>query len=409
MRKIDVSELKIGMYVDEFCVPWLESPFWTRSLLVDMAEKLTKIKASTVRELVIDPSKGADVAPATPAPSAAAAPAPKPAKAAPFRFPAAVPTSMAAELDRAAQLLTESKTAVSSMFHEARMGNAIAAEQVQPLVDEIAMSVMRNPDALVGLVRLKNADDYTYMHSVAVCALMIALARELKMPDEQVRELGLAGLMHDIGKMLIPHDILNKPGGLTEDEFTAVKDHPVAGHRLLLAGSGVSEVVLDVCLHHHEKVNGKGYPDGLAGNAISVAARMGAICDVYDAITSDRPYKSGWCPAASLSKMTEWCNGHFDPAIFGAFVKCMGIYPVGTVVKMQSGRLAVIADQGPGKSLLAPTVCVFFCTRTKALLAPELVNLAETGVKDKILGREDAAKWGIADTSRYWISKPAKF
>lgn len=252
----------------------------------------------------------------------------------------------------------------------------------------------------------RNLHQSPYMHSVAVCALMIALARQLKMPDAQVRELGMAGLMHDIGKMLVPQDILNKPGNLTQDEFAAIKDHPEAGHRLLLAGNGVSEVVLDVCLHHHEKMNGTGYPLGLAGDVISVAARMGAICDVYDAITSDRPYKSGWCPAASLSKMMEWCNGHFDPDILGAFIKCMGIYPVGTVVKMRSGRLAVIADQGLGKSLLAPTVCVFFCTNSKTLLAPELVNLAEPAVKDKILGREDAAKWGVGDTRRYWIKHP---
>ena len=403
MKKIDISELRIGMYIEDFCVPWIKNPFWSLSLLVDTPDKLAKIIASNIVELVIDPNRGVDI---ELAPSAGVAKAIL-AKAAPFRYPSVEPTSMATELDRAAQLLTESKTAVSSMFHEARMGNAIIAEQVQPLVDEIAMSVMRNPDALVGLVRLKHANEYTYMHSVAVCALMIALARQLKMPDAQVRELGLAGLMHDIGKMLVPQDILNKPGDLTQEEFTAIKDHPEAGHRLLLAGNGVSEVVLDVCLHHHEKMNGSGYPLGLAGDAISVAARMGAICDVYDAITSDRPYKSGWCPAASLSKMMEWCNGHFDPDILGAFIKCMGIYPVGTVVKMQSGRLAVIADQGLGKSLLAPTVCVFFCTNSKTLLAPELVNLAEPAVKDKILGREDAAKWGIGDTRRYWIKHPA--
>ena len=404
MKKIDISELRIGMYVEDFCMPWLKSPFWSLSLLVDTPDKLARIIASNIVELVIDPSRGVDIALA---PSAGAATAKATlSKAVPFRYPPVVPTSMATELERAAQLLTESKTAVSSMFHEARMGNAVAAEQVRPLVDEIAMSVMRNPDALVGLVRLKHADEYTYMHSVAVCALMIALARQLKMPDAQVRELGLAGLMHDIGKMLVPQDILNKPGDLTQDEFTAIKDHPEAGHRLLLAGNDVSEVVLDVCLHHHEKMNGTGYPAGLAGDAISVAARMGAICDVYDAITSDRPYKSGWCPATSLSKMMEWCNGHFDPDILGAFIKCMGIYPVGTVVKMQSGRLAVIADHGLGKSLIAPTVCVFFCTNSKTLLVPELVNLAEPAVKDKILGREDAAKWGVGDTRRFWIKHP---
>jgi len=398
MKKIKVEQLRVGMYVEEICIPWLESPFWTRTVMVDSADKLAKILATSATEVVIDPRRGSDIAAEPVAPVAVEE---APAAPAPFQFPAVTPTSTAAEMQHAELLLAQSKDAVNSMFHEARMGKAIDAEQVQQLVDDIAVSVMRNPDAMVGLARLKNADDYTYMHSVAVCALMIALARELKLPDGQVRELGMAGLMHDVGKMLVPQDILLKPGGLTTEEFDAIKHHPVAGHQLLQA-SAVSEVVLDVCLHHHEKVNGTGYPAGLKGDQITLAAKMGAICDVYDAITSDRPYKTGWCPAASLSKMTEWCDGHFDPVVFAAFVKCMGIYPIGTVVRLQSGRLAVIVDRGVGKSLLTPSVRVFFDTASKSLMKPELLDLSAAGVKERIVGREDATRWGITDTSQYW-------
>ena len=143
------------------------------------------------------------------------------------------------------------------------MGRAIEADAAQPLVEEISNSVMRNPGALISLARLKTADDYTYMHSVAVCALMIALARQLGLDEQQTRDAGMAGLLHDLGKALLPMEILNKPGKLTDEEFAIVKTHPGKGFDLLEHAQGVSEITKDVCLHHHEKVDGSGYPKGL--------------------------------------------------------------------------------------------------------------------------------------------------
>lgn len=203
-----------------------------------------------------------------------------------------------------------------SLFREIRMGNAVSAEDAGKLVEEISSSVMRNPGALISLARLKTADDYTYMHSVAVCALMVSLARQLELDETSIREAGMAGLMHDLGRALMPLEVLNKPGRLTDDEFRIIKRHPVEGHRLLVEGKTASDIVLDMCLHHHEKIDGSGYPDRLASDEISLFARMGAVCDVYDAITSHRPYKAGWDPAESIRKMAEWSTGHFDGRAF---------------------------------------------------------------------------------------------
>ncbi|MBI1835274.1 MAG: HD-GYP domain-containing protein, partial [Burkholderiales bacterium] len=264
-----------------------------------------------------------------------------------------------------------------------------------------------NPGALIGLARLKTADDYTYMHSVAVCALMIALSRQLKLSDEETREAGLAGLLHDIGKMAVPAEILNKPGKLTDAEFVSVKEHPAAGYQMLLEAKGVGSIALDVCLHHHEKMDGSGYPKGLEGDQISLYARMGAVCDVYDAITSNRPYKAGWCPAESLRKMSEWSRGHFDDRVFQAFVKSIGIYPVGTLVKLHSGRLGVVIEQQVGKSLLLPKVRVFFSSKSMAYITPLLLDLSAPGVQDKIVSREDTAAWGLKDIDRYWLGDAA--
>jgi len=196
--------------------------------------------------------------------------------------------------------------------------------------------------------------------------------------------------------------VLNKPGKLTDEEFSVVRQHPVTGHRALLDSKSVGDIPLDVCLHHHEKVNGTGYPHGLKDERISLFAKMGAVCDVYDAITSNRPYKSGWHPADAVRKMAEWSSGHFDGRVFQAFVKTIGIYPVGALVRLSSGRLGVVVEQSE-PSLLAPVVRVFFSTKANAYVQPELVDLSQPGCREKIAGHEQAAKWGIKHADRFWI------
>jgi putative nucleotidyltransferase with HDIG domain len=312
-----------------------------------------------------------------------------------------VRVSSDAEFSRAAKIVAKSRQAVNSMFEEARMGQAVNADSAQRLVEEISNSVIRNPGALISLARLKNADDYTFMHSVAVCALMVALARQLGIAPEETRSIGIAGLLHDLGKAQMPSEVLNKPGKLTDAEFAIIKSHPEAGYRMLCEGAAVDSIALDVVLHHHEKVDGSGYPERLQGDAISLHAKMGAVCDVYDAITSNRPYKAGWDPAESLRRMAEWSNGHFDPAVFQAFVKAIGIYPIGSLVRLSCGRLAVVTEQGE-QSLLAPRVKVFFSTRSNARIRPEVIDLARPGSTLRIVAREDPAKWNFPDLQQIW-------
>jgi putative nucleotidyltransferase with HDIG domain len=261
--------------------------------------------------------------------------------------------------------------------------------------------VFRNPGALVSLARLKTHDDYSYMHSVAVCALMVALGRQLGLDADACRQAGQAGLLHDIGKALMPAEVLNKPGKLTDAEFDVMRTHPERGHALLLEGRGAGDVALDVCLHHHERIDGTGYPYRLAGAQISQLARMGAVCDVYDAITSTRPYKPGWDPAGSIARMASW-QGHFDADIFAAFVKSLGIYPIGSLVRLESGRLAVVAEQSPG-TLLAPVVQVFFSTKSRLPVPVERLDLAAPGQFDRIVGRESPKAWNFPHLETLWL------
>ncbi|HET7774903.1 MAG TPA: HD-GYP domain-containing protein [Azospira sp.] len=371
-------------------------------------QRAAKICASCITEVWIDAAKGQDVEPG----EAAISETESEAQVVEEQVRAAQATrsrertSVSAEMQRAAKICASSKKAVVSMFQEARMGKAVDAEQAQALVEEISDSIARNPGALISLARLKTADDYTYMHSVAVCALMVALARQLGLDEAQTRAAGLAGLLHDLGKAAIPLEILNKPGKLTEEEFAVIKTHPAEGHAILLEGRGVTPEALDVCLHHHEKMDGSGYPKGLKGEQISLLAKMGAVCDVYDAITSNRPYKAGWDPAESIKKMAEWAEGHFDPRVFQAFVKSLGIYPIGSFVRLESGRLGVVVEQSE-KSLLAPRVKAFFSTKSNAYIAPEVLDLSRPGIRDKIVGREDPAKWGINNVDEIWSTAAA--
>ncbi|MBK8320592.1 MAG: HD-GYP domain-containing protein [Betaproteobacteria bacterium] len=396
LKKISVEQLRLGMHLQDFCGAWLDHPFWRTKFVLTDAKDIKLILESPIKEVWIDISKGLDIN----TDDASSGTAQVIAEEIPPTPPVVQKkTSFNDEVKRAANICAKGKEAVVSMFQEARMGLAIEAEAAAPLVEEISNSVLRNPGALISLARLKTANDYTFMHSVAVCALMIALARKLGLDEQQTRDAGMAGLLHDLGKAMIPMEILNKPGKLTDEEFDLVKTHPEEGHKLLLGGIGISEMTRDVCLHHHEKIDGSGYPKRLNGETMSLFAKMGAVCDVYDAVTSNRPYKAGWDPAESIKRMAEW-KGHFDPVVFQAFVKSLGIYPIGSFIRLESGKLGVVIEQGE-QSLLKPKVRVFFSTKSQAYIKPETIDLARS--PEKIAGREDAAKWGIKDIDRYWI------
>lgn len=401
LKKISVAKLRKGMYIHEFCGPWIDHPFWTKSFLVNAEEELQNILASRITELMIDTKKGLDVL-VEPQLAKPAQPESLMLQRSESGKVPVTAVSMVAELSNASQIVAQSKKAVMSMFQEARMGNAVNVDSMQPLVEEIAASVNRNSGALIGLVRLKTKDDYTYMHSIAVCALMIALAKQLELSAADVKEAGMAGLLHDIGKMMTPANILQKPGKLTDGEFVTIKQHPQAGYDILARSGSVSAVVLDVVLHHHEKMDGSGYPNGQKGEQISLMAKMGAICDVYDAITSNRPYKQGWCPAESIRKMSEWSGNHLDERIFQAFVRSIGIYPAGSLVMLKSGRLAVVVEQTDA-SLLLPVIRVFFSSKSMVYIMPELIDLSKPGHDDKIISRELASKWGVKNIDQYWL------
>ncbi|MBI5660195.1 MAG: HD-GYP domain-containing protein [Nitrosomonadales bacterium] len=395
LKKIQVRDLRLGMYVQEICGSWMEHPFWKKSFTLTAKEDLHTLQTCGIQEVWIDTGKGLDTeceAIATSQEEEQQHIEQELQLAAQEEIEPVQRVSIRQEMQRARAVLAQGKAAVTSMFHEARMGSAIKISDAEPLVDEISNSIARNPEAFLNLARLKNADNYTYLHSVAVCGLMIALGKHLGLSGRILKDAGVAGLMHDVGKALIPNEVLNKPGKLTDEEFTIIKDHPRKGWEILNVAEGANGIALDVCLHHHERVDGNGYPENLSGDKLTLFARMGAVCDVYDALTSDRCYKNGWEPAEALRKMAEWREGHFDERIFHAFVRTVGIYPTGTLVKLKSGRLAVVVEQ-TDKGLLTPIVKAFFSTKSNEPFIPQVIDLSQS--PEAIANIEDPAKWGF--------------
>lgn len=408
IKKIRVAQLRLGMFVHEFCGSWMDHPFWRSKFMLSTEVDYQRILDGGVKELWIDTRKGRDVDVAPGAPQEPVKTQQEVAREVEreLEFAASAPMALDelvtgdAAFAQAAALYRRSVPKITSMFSEARLGKAVNTADCEALVDEISDSVLRNPGALISVARLKRRDEYTYMHSVAVCALMVSLGKQLGLKGEQLKTAGLAGMLHDLGKAMMPLEVLNKPGKLTDAEFEVMKSHPERGHELLLEGGTVGPAVLDVCLHHHEKIDGSGYPHKLTGEQLSLFAKMGAVCDVYDAITSVRPYKNGWDPGEALRRMAQW-KGHFEPQVFQAFVKTVGIYPVGSLVRLQSGRLAVVTAQSP-QSLLTPRVKAFFSTKSNMRFEPMEIDLGAPSCHDKVSACESPDDWPFKDLDQLW-------
>jgi putative nucleotidyltransferase with HDIG domain len=264
------------------------------------------------------------------------------------------------------------------------------------MVDSIVDSMFRFPSALLPLAQMKTSHEYTFQHSVSVSALAVAFGRVLDMSRTEIKDVALGGLLHDVGKALVPGRILNKAGKLDEAEFDVMKSHAVHTAKLLsdITG-GVSEITFNAAAQHHERYDGTGYPYGLKGDSISRHGQMLAIVDVYDAITSIRAYHKGMPPTETLRKMFGWSGTHFNPELVQAFIKGIGIYPAGSLVRMESERLGIVREVSPDK-LLQPIVQIIYDCKKSTYIDPVKVDLSKSN--DKIKSNESFEFWGISQS-----------
>lgn len=312
LKRIGKDQLQIGMFIEALEGSWLDTPFAGCRYTLECEEEAARLRNSDVCGVFINTSKGLDVLPAVAGHSEPDVPG------------RAVKTLLVSR-SRKIRFLTADKikrtsVLLKSIFDDVSAGAAVTVETVAPVIEEVTQSLDINPSILISMTRMKTKDGATFLPSLAVSALMIRLARHLNLDSSLVPVLGMSGLLHDIGKIGMPIEILTKAGALTDAEMELIRRHPALGHHMLSRGKGMPDIVLDVCLHHHERLDGKAYPLGLFGGQISLHARMAAICDVYDALTSARPYKRPWTSSEAVSWMLD-TKGAFDRPLLREFIE----------------------------------------------------------------------------------------
>lgn len=369
IKKIAVQNLAVGMYIDNLGAKWLSHDFVRTRFLIEDNKVLHKIQNSQLKHVYVDTEKSIQptITKKTPTVQKTIS------NTAVLKKTNPIPAQE--EVKHAKNIVNQANTIMKNLMTDIRLGKQVEIEQLDPVADKIVHSIMRNKDALISLTRIKNKDDYTFMHSVSVSGLMVALARANGMDEQALNEVAIGGLLHDIGKMITPNEILNKPGKLTDDEFVIMKDHVKESQELLQNHTGLTPNISDVIFQHHEKIDGSGYPLKLHGNQMSTVGKMSAIVDVYDALTSIRVYKSAWEPSVTLKKMMQWTDTHLDKQLMISFIHCLGIYPVGTLVEMESGLVGIVQEQH--ESQLTQPIVKFIYKKNHGYIYVKTVDLSK--------------------------------
>ncbi len=387
------------MYVVDLHKSWLHHNIWRKRFMVRDDVHIASLLAEGIVEVSIDTARGLDVA-QSPEPGPMARINEVERK---FRSLAeqvqAMPrrVSLGEERRRAGRLFGDASATVGDLMLAAQGGREVDAARLEPVVAKMLESVARNPDALVPLARLKQLDAYASEHAVATAALIIALGRQQGLPDAELEKLALGTMVKDVGHASLDRRLMSKPGMLSRAEYSLVQSHVEEGLAVLEATSRLPETSVAVVLEHHERYNGCGYPYRMAGDEITLAGRMAAIVDTYDAMTSDRPYRPAISPSHALRQLYGQGGVEFDPALVAAFVRTVGIYPVGTLVLLESGHLAVV-DELHHDNLLSPIVRVIYHSIRQQYVAPVVVDLSRKigNHYGQIVRAENYERWGIS-------------
>jgi HD-GYP domain-containing protein (c-di-GMP phosphodiesterase class II) len=318
---------------------------------------------------------------------------------APFRIPYDDDVPYANEIESARAIQWEAQNVVRQVMNDVRMGRSIESERVKRVVNSIVDSILRNQDALVSLTRMKSLDEYTFVHSLDVCILSLSLARHLNLSREEMMEVGIGALLHDVGKMKLPTQVLKKPDTLSENEWVEVRKHPVYSLEIMEASQGISEPSKQLALQHHERYNGCGYPFGLKGDTIGTYGQIVGIIDFYDAVTTDRPYQKAIQPHEAIRQIYERGQGEFNRLMVERFIQCIGIYPFGTLVLMDTEEMGIVCGVRP-EILLRPNVLAIYQNSRTPYPEPFLADLTEKAdhsswYKRSIIMPLDPSKWNI--------------
>lgn len=362
--RIPVAALQIGMRVYELDRPWEETPFLFQGFQIETEEEI-RILNDLCKFVLVDMESRVDfrIQQSTEESSFA-----------PTTTIVRKQETVQRQFSSAHKTYSDSSRLVRSIMDDIRLGKSIDTPAAKEAIGSCVDSVISNPDALLLLTRIKNKDEYTAEHSLNVAILTIALGRQIGFNKDKLMEVGMCGMLHDVGKILTPEQVLNKPGRLTREEMEEMKKHPVHGRDILLSSDGVIGPALDVAHGHHESLDGTGYPRGLTDNQLTLTTKMVAITDTFDAITSDRIYRNGSPVMNALQILNRNRGKRFDSKLVMRFVKAIGIFPPGSVVELSTGEFGVVVESHPVQKL-RPKVLVLK-SPTNPNPEPRIIDLA---------------------------------
>lgn len=368
--ELSASELKVGMFVRELDIPWEESPFLFQGFRLDSEDDIKEVQ-KVCHRVTVD-MMGVQK-PATELKAVASDESPE-ARQKAIYAEATIPVED--EINVASRLHEMARESVSDMFDDLHTGKEIDVERVQNVVDDCVESIIRNPDAMLWMMQIKNTDDYTAQHSINVATLAITLGRHLGMPPEQLELLGTSALLFDVGKTKLPEGLVSKPSEYAPEEFKAMQTHTILGRDILRQTNGVEQSYLDVSFSHHERYDGGGYPQGLKANEIPYFARLVAIADTYDAITSDRPHQKAQSISEALRLIYSERFAQFDPDLVVKFIESIGVFPPGSIVEMKNGEVGIVLSNTPDDKLNPRVILVL--DEEKNPQPPRVVDLSST-------------------------------
>lgn len=376
-RKVDTKDLQIGMYVSELDRSWLETPFLFQGFKITSQGDINEL-ARWCKFVYIDEDRSEYQRPAAPSSKQIEAAAVKLSEVK-YEKPASK-VAIEEEITQARKVKEAAEQQVSLMLIQARAGQALDADRASEVVANIVESLVRNPDAMLLLGSIKSHQQEAEAHAINTCILALTLGRFMKFSQKMVEELGLAALLHDVGEVKIPVEVV-RDGPKTPQEMELMKSHTRLGVELLSNTPGIPESAIDVALSHHEQVDGKGYPRGMAGNSLTIFAKIVGIVDVYDKLTRGKGEK-GISSTEALRYLYLYRDKLFDAKLTEAFIKCLGIYPVGSLVELASGEVGIVISSQPGEHLY-PRLMLVRSPEKRPYQPPRMISLARFARTDE--------------------------
>ncbi len=373
--KVMVADLKPGMYVSGLDRPWLETPFILQGFRITSEEDIRELRRHCQYVFVdIEKSRHVDYA----LQRKRRVQRPRLSREAMFPTRRLVnyndSAEWAEEYPRAEEAVQQLSQGLEEVFQNARDGAAVDVVRVKRSVEPMIDSISRNPDACIWLARLKEQDKYTYQHSLGASIWGVALGRQLGLPRSDLRSLAIGGLLFDVGKLRVDPALLHSDHALSTEELNALREHVRHGVDMMAETGLMNTDVLAMVAHHHERHNGSGYPQGLAGDDIPIFARIAGIVDCYDAITSHRSYARATSPSAAIKMLYDVKDIDFQAELVEEFIQAVGIYPAGTLIELSSGEVAVVVAEYRTRRL-RPRIMVVLDADKQPLNSIRMVDL----------------------------------